>query len=499
MKFFPSGFFLPNSDALQKNPRKKRTAVWLVCLLFGLIYSLISLVNHYNFRTYALDLGLYTNAAYKYANFQLADSLMIKEFYEPLLGGHFDLYLLICSPFILVFKSYTLLIIQIFSLIIGGLGVHRYFVVTKRGNSNTPMLAMIFFFSFYGVFSAIAFDYHSTVVASSIVPWLFVSIHENKKIRSVLLLLLILISQENTSFWMFFVTGSLMIEYKKDKDKLVFLFCLSMISLIYFLTIIHVVIPVFSKQNQYTGFLFSVLGDNVFEAIKTILFNPLHALGSLFKNHTGTVEGDYVKIETLCILFFSGMFWLVRKPQYLIMILPVLFQKFFHDNQNMWGVGLQYNIEFAPILSIGIFNSIFSTFNHRQAAICSFITWVFCVASTARTMDNTVFWFNKAQIRFYQKKHYTKKYNVRDAHKLLSNIPPHANISAQSPFVPHLCLRKTIYQFPIIKDAQYIVYSREEGPYPISPNDFAFIVDSLDRSNCWIKECDNGLVILRKK
>ena len=33
-----------------------------VLIVAGLLYALISLVNHYLFKTYALDLGLYTHA-----------------------------------------------------------------------------------------------------------------------------------------------------------------------------------------------------------------------------------------------------------------------------------------------------------------------------------------------------------------------------------------------------------------------------------------------------
>ncbi|MCC7317875.1 MAG: DUF2079 domain-containing protein, partial [Bacteroidales bacterium] len=92
---------------------QKHRYILLISFSFALLYALVSLVNHYFFRTYALDLGLYNHAAFKYTHFQLADSLMIKEYSEPMLGGHFDLYLILFSPFIYVFGSYTLLIVQI--------------------------------------------------------------------------------------------------------------------------------------------------------------------------------------------------------------------------------------------------------------------------------------------------------------------------------------------------------------------------------------------------
>src|SRR5690554_2720864 len=133
---------------------KKHKSILLISLFFGLLYALISLVNHYFFKTYALDLGLYTNAMYKYAHFQMADSVMIKDFAEPLLGGHFDLYLMLFSPLIFVFGTYTLLIIQILAVMLGGIGIYKFFQLKEGGNKFIPIIATLYFYTFYGVFGA---------------------------------------------------------------------------------------------------------------------------------------------------------------------------------------------------------------------------------------------------------------------------------------------------------------------------------------------------------
>lgn len=46
---------------------------YLILVVFGIIFSSVSFVNHYNFRTYALDLGLYNNALFDYARFEEMD------------------------------------------------------------------------------------------------------------------------------------------------------------------------------------------------------------------------------------------------------------------------------------------------------------------------------------------------------------------------------------------------------------------------------------------
>jgi uncharacterized membrane protein len=101
-----------------KNFIKDHSFLVIILMLFTVIYSLISLVNHYNFRTYALDLGVYTNAMFDYRHFHFNDSLAFKTEPENLLADHFDLYLMLFSPLTFIFGSYTLLIVQIIFVMI---------------------------------------------------------------------------------------------------------------------------------------------------------------------------------------------------------------------------------------------------------------------------------------------------------------------------------------------------------------------------------------------
>lgn len=476
----------------------KNKYIIISCLLFAILYSLISLVNHYNFRTYALDLGLYTNAAFRYAHFQLADSTLIKEYYEPILGGHFDLYLILFSPLIFIFGTNTLLIVQIIALVSGGVGVYYYFDQTDSKNKTLPLFAAIYFFSFFGIFGALSFDYHSVVVASSIVPWFFVAIKLNKKILSAILLGFILVSQENISLWIFFICIALAIEYRKEFKKTSLLLLFSGISLAYFFIVITYIIPHFSTRNEYSGFMYSILGNNIFEALKFALIHPLDCLRLLFINHSNNPIGDFVKAELHVLIILSGLPLLFIKPQYLLMLIPIYFQKLFHDNYAVWSIGAQYNIEYAPILAIGIFTVISQLKKRRIQIIVSSLVLFLATLSTIRTLDNTIFYTEKSRINFLRGMHYRRNYDVKSVHQCLQKIPEDAKVSAQSPFVPHLSLRKYIYQFPIIKNADYIVFSVNEIGYPLSQEEFDKKINELKSSEDWEVLCNKDLTILKK-
>jgi uncharacterized membrane protein len=110
--------------------RKQKIITISVFILFAIIYSSISLVNHYYFRTAALDLGLYNNAIYNFANFSMPKyTLGTSGVEQPFLATHFSLITILYAPFYYIFGSYTLLIIQIFSILFAG---YYIYVFTER-------------------------------------------------------------------------------------------------------------------------------------------------------------------------------------------------------------------------------------------------------------------------------------------------------------------------------------------------------------------------------
>jgi len=468
-------------------------------LIFGTIYSLISIVNHYNFRTYALDLGAYTNALYDYVHFQWNDSTVFKNVGENLLADHFDLYLILFSPFSLIFGTYTLLILQIVFLLFGAIGIYKFFETSPK-TARLSIYATIYYCLFFGVFSALSFDYHSNVVATSLIPWFFYLIKKRKLISSSLLLLAIVVAKENISLWLVFVCIGLAIQYRKDLPIRNYLMLATLFCMIFFISITSFVMPAFSNENMYPHFHYSVLGKNFHEAIFNLLRHPFEMMKVLFTNHTNHPYGDYVKLELHALIILSGLPLLFKKPQFLFMLIPIYFQKLLHDDYSMWGIGGQYSIEFAPIMAIGIFITISEFKNNKLINILSLTVLSLTLFCTLRIMDNTIFPTSKSRIRLYQASHYTSNYNVSNLHRQLSMIPKDGIVSAQSAFVPQLALRDKIYQFPLIKDAEYVVYSLKENCYPITKDAFINFINELENSIEWtIQYKDEDITILKRK
>ncbi len=479
--------------------RSPRMHLLLLTLLFALLYASISLVNHYNLRTYALDLGAYTNALYDYLHFKWNDSTVFKDVPENLLADHFDLYLMIFSPLYLLFGTYTLLIVQIVAVLAGGWGVYRYFSLNKT-NWGLPLMATAYFYLFFGNFSAISFDYHSNVVASALVPWLFVLVKQRKLGWATFLVILIVVAKENMSLWLAFIALALCFEYRPDRSVRNFLLGVFVLCLGYFVFITSVVMPWFSNNYTYPHFHYSVLGSNSGEALLFLLTHPWESVKILFVNHINHPLGDYVKTELHILLLMAGLPFLLRKPQYLLMLIPIYFQKLFHDNVLMWGIFGQYSVEFAPIMAIGVFSVIETWTNIRLKKYIGLLMVVLGLACTIRVMDNTVFYTDKNKIRFYKSSHYQRDINVKLVHQTLQLISPDAIVSAESKLVPHLALRDNVYQFPLVKDAEYIVFTSIENTYPLSEEDFYKEVNIYRKNPEWSVLFENDdLTILKKQ
>ncbi|MCX6353162.1 MAG: DUF2079 domain-containing protein, partial [Bacteroidetes bacterium] len=96
----------------------KNKLCYFIVILFGAIYAPISLVNHYMFRTYSLDLGLFNHALYSFAHLKMDNiTLMWNANY---LGDHFSPIMILLSPLYYFKSTYVLLIVQIAAILWGG-------------------------------------------------------------------------------------------------------------------------------------------------------------------------------------------------------------------------------------------------------------------------------------------------------------------------------------------------------------------------------------------
>ena len=454
---------------LTKSKRQQNITLATVFAVAGVLYALISLVNHYLFKTYALDLGLYTHAMYDYTHFRVDDCSIFKAVPQSILSDHFDLYLVIFSPLIYVFGSYTLLIVQIVAALLGGWGIYKL-IGLYTDDGWMPIFAVATFFFSFGIIQTMAFDYHSNVLTAMILPWLLYYLKKRRFGLTTLFVVLFVIGKENMSLWLFFIVIALMWDYRKDKQAFWHLVAYSVFSIAYFLIVNMIVMPKLGGNGG--GFSrYAHLGDNYVEIAGRLIKHPLETLQMLFSNTSGFSEYDGIKEEFYYCALATGLLFTILKPNYLLMLVPLIAQKMLASDSMFWGISFQYSIEFMPVIVISSFLVLIKLKKQVWRIILAISLLLSTVLTTFYTIGipKSQVWLD--QLCVYQGRHYEQKdFDVHYAYEVIDMIPKDASVCAITPFVPHLAMRDEIRNFAntrniktdyVLMTKPYFIYERE--------------------------------------
>ncbi len=425
------------------SPKKSNRYLIIILLFAAILYSVISIVNHYCFRTYCYDLGLYSKIMYEYSHLKVFIMSNICPFSEngwahiPCLGDHFDLYLILFSPLIYIFGSYTLLIIQIIALIFGGLGMYKLISLYTE-KQLYPLLATLCFVLFFGVIHAVAFDYHSNVVVTSVLPWFLFCFKKEKYAWSSFLLFFMFIGKENMALFLLFVIIGLAWDYRKNHRALIYLSIYALCCVLYTYLVLSVIMPYLS-EGEYSGFYrYARYGNSFWSMCIYLIGHPKETI-SIFFDHINKIE-FYV-----CLLFFGGLVCLA-KPNYLFMLIPLIAQKMLSSETNFWGIEAQYNVEMSVIVITGSFIAISKCKKQNIARLVAVTNCFLLIGTTFYSTYNPHCWKRKENIQIFKSIHYqNNNIPIRYTHHIIKSIPKVASITASTSLFPHLALRENVF------------------------------------------------------
>lgn len=474
---------------------RTHSAAWITASAAFVLFGIVSFTNHILFRTYALDLGLYTNALYDYAHFRFADTSLFLPENKNLLADHFDLYLMLFSPLSWIFKSYTLLVVQSIAVIAGGFGV--YFLLNENDESRPFRIwGMAIFYLFFGTLAALAYDYHSNVISAMALPFFFLMVNRKSWGKAFALLVFMCLGKENVSLFLFFVSLGLFWKYFKWKENRKYILLFAAFSALYFLLMVKWVMPTIAGEKDFVHFgKYPVLGGDMTAAIKFMFMHPLEFIRLLFVNHMPedpTYNNE--KVYFYLVLFVAGGWALFVRPWYFVMILPIIIQKELTNQPSTWGCVYQYSIEFAPVVVIALMKVVSKwKFNaNRVGAVLLFFT----LSSTVYGLVERSKSWEKERFVFWQKPHFKPHYDLTDVKILMSRIPADAAVMANSAYVGQLAYRDKCYTLPFVKDAEYILISSTESTYPLSVEQTNEFIQALQVDSAWSLVEQRGHVYL---
>ncbi len=471
----------------------------LVLAIFGVAYGLLSLVNHYLFRTYAFDLGIFNQVLWDYSHLRIAPSSVIR--YNNMFGDHVTLLQPLWAPLFWLFGSYTLLLVQIAAILGGGYGAYRLHLLRTQGSQPGAALGLlVLFLSTWGIYSALAFDYHDNVVGAMLLPWLFYWLEADRRGRATVVAVLLALSKENMALWLVFVALGLVVLHWREPARRRWALGVAAGAAVYFVVVAGFVIPFFSGglAYRYQG-VYAALGSTPGQMVQTLLTRPFYVLSLLFTNHFAALDGDYVKVELHSMVLLSGGLALLRRPGYLLMLAPIYGQKLLSDNVMYWGINYHYSIEFVPVLHAALSQWLVRLAPRRAAQVAAGAA-VLCLAATIVSMQvRRSPYYDKSTAQFFRGRHYQRDFDAGAVHRGLALVPADARVSASSPLVPHLAARPFIYQFPYVADADFIVALRHANAYPLSDAKLEVQLAEYQANGHWRIVLDQApLMVLRR-
>jgi uncharacterized membrane protein len=429
--------------------------------LFAIVYSLISLVNHYMFHTYGLDMGMFNHALYSFAHLKMnyvttaIDGSSINYF-----ADHFSPLSILFSPFYYLMGTYTLLVIQIAAILLGGLGA----CLLARRQLDTrylPLIVLVQFFGIWGIYSALSFGFHNDVMGAMLVPWLVYFYLKDKKGLVVLFFVLILIAKENMALWLIFIMLGLMIikGLSRWREYLRFEMPLIVAAAVYFSVVMGQIMPALSDGYVTEYYLYGNTGDSTLAIAEKYITDPWRTITLIFNGHAENQSASWSKLGLHAMILASGGVAFLLAPAFWLMLIPIYLQNFLSDDPKLWSQSYQYSIYFVPIISMALIAALAKLrqprLQYSAAIIVTLATYVFMFAAIE---SGQIFVVNSnISARFYGAEHYQTSIDRDIIVRLLDYIPDKASVSASPSLVPHLSFRDKIYMYPVIKDADYIV------------------------------------------
>ncbi|OAQ40840.1 hypothetical protein A5893_07870 [Pedobacter psychrophilus] len=472
---------------------------FVIGFLFFFLFSLISIVNHYSLRTF-FDLGMVNQALYQIGNLQSPlFTLGIDGINMPFLATHFSPIIYLYYPIFLIFGSYTPSVIQILIISLAGYPIYKFSKI--KLNETLAKYCLLQFYLIWGIYAALAFDFHNNVIGSMILPWIFLYADQKKYPQLIISSFLMLICMETFGIWLFFIFCVLFLldlkKYKKFNPQFPIL---AILSLIYSLAIIFYVMPSLQNTDQNLQFLrFSHLGNSLGDIVLNLFNHPVNILKAFYINFNGGGIA-YQKLIFMCFLIFSGGFLLYKNPILFLMFFVPVALKFLSSDVSLYGIYHQYSIEFVPLLSFTFILGLGKIEITQQKKI-AFFCCVTTLFSTFLSMSFSLGEYDyKANSNILSLKHYQSGLNLNSIKEDLKLIPNDVSVSTSSCLSPYLYKRSNLYHFPIIKDSKYIaVIKQNRSTWPITEEEHKQKIMELKNLGTYTVLIENNDLIILKK
>lgn len=461
---------------------------WGLVLLYIITFTWLAIQRHASFNSSGFDLGIYDQVVWNTLHGRLF-------FYtttgQPLLhlSNHADPILLLVAPFYLIHSGpETLLFLQAAAIGLAGLPV--FWLARQKLESDLAGISLLLAYLLFPTLEVVTlWDFHPPALAVAFLMYAFYFLVKRRAGGFLVFALLAMACKEHIPLVVASMGVYALIRYRDWRLGVPTI----LLATGYFLAVMYWIIPTFSVTGNhlFLGY-YSDLGDSPLEIIATTLTRPDLVLMDLGQ----PARLRYLQ-DLLTPFAYLPLFGLVV----LLIGLPALAINLLSANPAMYDPsGGQYGADVAPWLAWG---TVYGAFYLRQGLMRlepgarPWLTHAISLSLLASSIVwHLLYGFSPLALE-------APRWLITDhdrlAQRFIAQIPPDAPISAQGKLYPHLSNRSVAYQFPDVREAEYIFLDVTASSWPIHPNDLKTETQALlDSGQFGLLDATDGYLLLKR-
>lgn len=462
--------------------------IYILIVIFGFLYSFISINKHMRFESNGWDLGIFDQHLWQLSNFEFGYNTV--RLVPSLFGDHFHPIFLFLTPLYWIWEDVRILLI-FQAIVMAATALPLFLIVRDCMRSRYYALALSgAYLISWGVLELVFFDFHPICVLPLLFAWAYYFIVREKWSLYYLMIPLLLITKENTALMVLFLGIYLIIFRKKYFEGAV----TCIVSSVWFFAVCYIIMPGIVGNLYYYTKYYTHLGDSFSEMAWSLVSRPLYTIEMLFYPLQKTVLLFFIFAPFLFIPFFSG---------FSIIAIPPLLERLFSNESEHWRLLRHYNAIYSVIFVIATVEGLPRLYalirrarpnlNYRKLALYSLTTILiiqipFSLATSSRVLFSP---------SFYRSLDFN-----RVGHEIVKSIPPDASVTAQCLAVPHLTHREFIFQFDgNTYGSAYVILNPIREAYPLLyDHDMEAEIEKLRRDPRYIaRDYPNDWVVFEIK
>lgn len=389
---------------------RKLLVAWII--LLTILYATLSLIRHNHFQSGGFDLGLYDQTVWQYSRFLWPYNTIKERF---ILGDHLTLTLPLLAPLFWIWRdARMLLIFQAVWISASTYAIYKL-CLHRKFSGLTALCISIIYSLFYGIQTAVFFDFHPVMIAVGLIAWLILFLETNQKKLFWANLILLLFTQENMGVALLSLAAIYVWKKEHRKTAIAFIF----------------IGVAWSFVSSRVIASFSPIG---FQYLPQIPTNPIMIIKNFF---------DSEEKRQVWVYSFSWFSFLpLLSPGGVLAVLIDLAQYFITGPEfsRMWSPLMHHRATLAPFLTLGTLDAL--TFLKKRKMNPQILAIIALVIALSLQ-----YYFHFPLNKLAKRSFWQEEPWMANNRSLIAQIPRDARVATQQSLAPHLSHRKEIYLF----------------------------------------------------